>query len=89
MDCFANVWLPGAIDLFYESLTNHENAQLLQEKGKLLTKLFTSQGRTLYPSTKAAMNILGYNGGYVREPLLDLDKDNVKTIEIGLKELII
>lgn len=89
MDCFANVWLPGAIDLFYESLTNHENAQLLQDKGKLLTKLFTSQGRTLYPSTKAAMNILGYNGGYVREPLLDLDQDNVKTIEIGLKELMI
>ena len=89
MDCFANVWLPGAIDLFYESLTNHENAQLLQDKGKLLTKLFTSQGRTLYPSTKAAMNILGYNGGYVREPLLDLDQDNVKTIEFGLKELMI
>ncbi len=42
--------------------------------GIALTELFTSDGRTLYPATKAAMNHLGLpGGGAMRPPLRDLD----------------
>jgi 4-hydroxy-tetrahydrodipicolinate synthase len=59
----------------------------LQEIGNNLTELFTSGGKTLYPSTKAAMNILGFNGGYTRPPLNDLNKKLIKDLEKGLKQI--
>ena len=88
IDCFPNVWAPGCMDIFYKSKNgDHNEAIKLQEIGNHLTNLFTSDGRTLYPSTKAAMNILGFNGGFTRFPLNDLDKDLVKNLEKGLKQI--
>ena len=73
IDCFPNIWLPGAIDLYYAARDgrSHE-AERLQAIGRRLTDLCTSGGRTLYPSTKAAMNILGLPGGRPRPPLAAL-----------------
>jgi 4-hydroxy-tetrahydrodipicolinate synthase len=88
IDCFPNVWAPGCMDIFYKSKDgDHVEAMKLQEIGNNLTELFTSGGKTLYPSTKAAMNILGFNGGYTRPPLNDLNKILIKDLEKGLKQI--
>ena len=44
----------------------------LQATGRKLTELFTSDGRSLYPATKAAMRHLGYTAGEPRPPLRPL-----------------
>jgi len=88
IDCFPNVWAPGCMDIFYNSKNGaYAESMKLQEIGNNLTELFTSGGKTLYPSTKAAMNILGFNGGYTRPPLNDLDKNLIKDLEKGLKQI--
>ena len=88
IDCFPNVWAPGCMDIFYKAKDgDHVKAMKLQEIGNKLTELFTSEGKTLYPSTKAAMNILGFNGGFTRPPLNDLNKNLIKDLETGLKQI--
>ena len=88
IDCFPNVWAPGCMDIFFKSKNGaYTESMKLQEIGNNLTELFTSGGKTLYPSTKAAMNILGFNGGYTRPPLNDLDKNLIKDLEKGLKQI--
>ena len=88
IDCFPNVWAPGCMDIFYKAKDgDHVKAMKLQEVGNKLTELFTSDGKTLYPSTKAAMNILGFNGGFTRPPLNDLNKKLMKNLETGLKKI--
>ena len=88
IDCFPNVWAPGCMDIFFKSKNGaYAESMKLQEIGNNLTELFTSGGKTLYPSTKAAMNILGFNGGYTRPPLNDLDKNLIKDLEKGLKQI--
>ena len=88
IDCFPNVWAPGAFDLFYASKEGRqEEAAKLQEKGRRLTDLFTREGRTLYPSTKAAMNEMGFNGGALRPPLRPLNTTQIDGLMKGLDEL--
>ena len=88
IDCFPNVWAPGCMDIYFKSKNGaYAESMKLQEIGNNLTELFTSGGKTLYPSTKAAMNILGFNGGYTRPPLNDLDKNLIKDLEKGLKQI--
>ncbi len=88
IDCFPNVWAPGAIELFHAAKEGRtEEAARLQETGRRLTDLFTSQGRTLYPATKAAMNEMGFNGGAVRPPLRPLGTDQIDSLMKGLDEL--
>ena len=73
VDLFPNLWLPGAVDLFHAAkLGRFEEANALQETGRRLTDLFTSGGRSLYPSTKAAMAWLGLAAGDPRPPLRPL-----------------
>ena len=89
IDCFPNVWAPGCMEIFYKSKNgDHLEAMKLQETGHKLTELFTSEGRTLYPSTEAAMNILGFNGGHTRPPLTDLNKILIQNLEKGLKNIL-
>jgi dihydrodipicolinate synthase/N-acetylneuraminate lyase len=45
-----------------------EEAWELQRIGIALTELFTTEGRTLYPATKAAMNLQGLPGGGLPAP---------------------
>ena len=73
IDCFPNVWLPGALDLFHTAKAGRfDEANRLQETGRRLTDLFTSGGRSLYPATKSAMEYLGYTAGDPRPPLRPL-----------------
>jgi dihydrodipicolinate synthase/N-acetylneuraminate lyase len=90
IDCFPNVWAPGCLDLWHTVRAGRtDEAWSLQRTGIALTELFTSDGRTLYPATKAAMNHLGLpGGGAMRPPLRDLDGPQLKGLIDGLDTLL-
>jgi len=70
VDCFPNVWRPGGLDLWHAAAAGDlDRARLLQEMGMKLTRLVTSEGRTLYTATKAGRALMGYPGGLPRPPL--------------------
>ena len=89
IDCFPNVWVPGGLDLYYAARDGRlKEAEALQALGRQLTDLFTSDGRTLYPATKAAMDILGYaGGGAPRPPLRPLVGEPLEGLRRGLARL--
>ncbi len=89
IDCFPNVWQRGGLDLYFAAKAGEtEKAAELQAMGRRLTDLFTSEGRTLYPATKAAMDIMGLpGGGTPRRPLRKLAGEPLKGLEAGLKTL--
>ncbi|MBV8568670.1 MAG: dihydrodipicolinate synthase family protein [Methylobacteriaceae bacterium] len=89
VDCFPNVWPDGGGPL-YEAARRGDaaTAAKLQKTGRLLTDLFTSGGRTLYPATKAAMDMLGYpGGGRPRPPLRPTVGVPLDGLRRGLTEL--
>ena len=90
IDCFPNVWAPGCLDLWHTVRAGRtDEAWSLQRTGIALTELFTSDGRTLYPATKAAMNHLGLpGGGAMRPPLRDLEGPQLKGLIDGLDTLL-
>ena len=88
VDCFPNMWAPGGLDLFHAPRAGRiDEANRLQELGVKLTTLFTTGGRTLYPATKAAMELLGLPGGKLRPPLRPLGAEALAGLEAGLVEL--
>ncbi len=90
IDCFPNVWAKGCLDLWHATVAGRlDEAWELQQTGMELTDLFTSDGRTLYPATKAAMNLLDLpGGGLPRPPLLPLTGDALVGLSKGLKALL-
>ena len=89
IDCFPNVWTDGGRPL-YEAAKNgdRKRAADLQRTGRQLTDLFTSDGRTLYPATKAAMDLLGFpGGGRPRPPLRSTEGKQLEGLRNGLVEL--
>ena len=86
IDCFPNVWQRGGLDLYFAAKAGDtEKAAELQAMGRRLTDLFTSEGRTLYPATKAAMDMMGLpGGGTPRRPLRKLTGEPLKGLEAGL-----
>jgi dihydrodipicolinate synthase/N-acetylneuraminate lyase len=89
IDCFPNMWLPGGLDLYFAPKRGeHARAAEVQALGRRLTDLCTSGGRTLYPATKAAMDMLGVpGGGRPRAPLRALAGEPLAGLERGLKTL--
>ena len=89
IDCFPNVWSPGGLDLFFAPRRgDRAEAERVQALGRRLTDLFTSGGRTLYPATKAAMDMLGLpGGGKPRAPLRALEGEPLIGLERGLRDL--
>lgn len=90
IDCFPNVWAPGCLDMWHLARAGRtDEAWALQQTGIALTELFTSEGRTLYPATKAAMNYLNLpGGGAVRPPLRDLAGKERDGLLKGLDQLL-
>ncbi|MEM1236950.1 MAG: dihydrodipicolinate synthase family protein [Pseudomonadota bacterium] len=90
IDCFPNVWGPGCLDLWHATKAGRMGeAWALQETGIAMTHLFTSDGRTLYPATKAAMDYLGLaGGGPPRPPLRPLGGDALTGLHEGIDKLI-
>jgi 4-hydroxy-tetrahydrodipicolinate synthase len=89
IDCFPNVWT-GCIDLWAKAKAGDmDEAWRLQAIGQALTELFTSDGRTLYPATKAAMDHLGLpGGGRPRAPLAPLEGAALRDLCDGLDHLL-
>ncbi len=89
IDCFPNMWPKGGVDLYHAPKNGeHARAAELQALGRRLTDLCTSGGRTLYPATKAAMDMMGLpGGGKPRRPLRPLEGEALKGLEQGLKAL--
>jgi len=89
IDCFPNVWAPGCLDLWYATKDGRmDEAWALQQVGHDLTNLFVSGERTLYPSTKAAMEMLGFRAGPPRPPLRALEGEPLKELEEGVRRLV-
>ena len=86
IDCFPNVWAPGGLDLYHAARAGRlAEAERLQALGRQLTDLFTTGGRTLYPATKAAMDLLGLpGGGAPRPPLRPLAGEPGEGLRRGL-----
>ena len=89
IDCFPNMWSPGGLDLYHAvARGEHGRAAELQAMGRKLTDLCTSEGRTLYPATKAAMDMMGFpGGGKPRAPLRPLEGAPLAGLRRGLEEL--
>jgi len=89
VDCFPNVWPDGGRPLFDAAKNGDtKRAAELQKIGCLLTELLTSEGRTLYPATKSAMDLLGFpGGGNPRPPLRPLGAEQIEGLRKGLIEL--
>ena len=88
VDLFPNLWLPGAVELFHAAKAGRlEEASALQETGRLLTDLFISGGRSLYPATKAAMAYLGFAAGDPRPPLRPVAGESLLELHAGLAAL--
>lgn len=89
IDCFPNVWAPGCLDLWHKTQAGElETAWALQQTGIVLTEIFTTGGRTLYPATKAAMNHFGVpGGGHMRPPYRDLEDTPLTSLISELKQL--
>jgi 4-hydroxy-tetrahydrodipicolinate synthase len=89
IDCFPNVWSPGGLDLYFAPASGDRvKSAEVQALGRRLTDLFTSGGRTLYPATKAAMDMLGLaGGGKPRPPLRPVTGEPLEGLKTGLKTL--
>jgi 4-hydroxy-tetrahydrodipicolinate synthase len=89
VDCFPNVWADGGRPLFDAAKNgDRKRAAELQKIGRHLTDLFTAEGRTLYPATKAAMDLLGFpGGGRPRPPLRPIESKQLEGLRRGLIEL--
>jgi 4-hydroxy-tetrahydrodipicolinate synthase len=89
VDCFPNVWRRGGLDLYFAPARGDKaRAAEVQETGRRLTDLFVGGGRSLYPATKAAMDMLGLpGGGRPRPPLRPLAGEALSGLEKGLRAL--
>jgi len=89
IDCFPNVWAPGCLDLWHATKAGRmDEAWALQRIGIQLTQLFTAEGRTLYPSTKAIMDLLGVaGGGLPRPPMLALEGRQLTSLQEGFRAI--
>lgn len=89
IDCFPNVW-DGCLDIWHSTRAGRmDEAWELQRIGLEMTDLFTSGGRTLYPATKAAMNMLHLpGGGLPRPPLRALDGQALLGLQAGMDRLL-
>jgi 4-hydroxy-tetrahydrodipicolinate synthase len=90
IDCFPNVWAPGCLDLWHATRGGRmEEAWALQRVGIAMTELFTTGGRSLYPATKAAMNLQGLPGGGIpRPPLRELTGAPLQGLKTGMEALL-
>lgn len=89
IDCFPNVWTDCLKIWDTVKAGDMDKAWALQRTGLALTDLFTSDGRSLYPATKAAMDMQGFpGGGATRAPLEPLTGAPLDGLKEGMRALV-
>lgn len=88
IDTQANYWGPEAVEFYHAAHAGDlKRSRELQTKARALHELMLGNGRNLYCSIKAAMNVLGLPGGYPRLPLRPLNDDHMRELRDGLAKL--
>lgn len=89
IDCFPNAWT-DCMNLWHATVAGRmEEAWALQATGIAMTDLYTSNGRTLYPATKAVMNARSLPGaGSLRPPLRPLTGASLDELLAGMDQLV-
>ncbi|MDP6805238.1 MAG: 4-hydroxy-tetrahydrodipicolinate synthase [Rhodospirillales bacterium] len=86
IDTYSNIWPELTVELFRAIEAGDDaTAVPLQATGLEYRLFMTENGRTMYPATKAAMNIRGLPGGYPRLPLKPLGEPHLTELRDGLK----
>jgi dihydrodipicolinate synthase/N-acetylneuraminate lyase len=88
IDCFPNVWT-DCMEIWHATAAGRlDDAWALQTIGIAMTELYTANGRTLYPATKAVMNATGLpGGGALRPPLRSLTGASLDELMSGMAQL--
>lgn len=89
IDCFPNIWT-RLLDLWPLIRRGElDTAWQIQAHAQDMTRLLTSEGCTLYPATKAAMDYLNLpGGGAPRAPLAPLDGAALAGLHAGLDRIL-
>jgi len=81
VDTIPNFWGPESVEFFEAgSKGNMKRAMELQNRALTFRLLVNGNGRNMYCSTKAIMNMLGLPGGYPRKPLLPLGEPHLSEL---------
>ena len=88
IDTIPNLWGEEAVELYeVAAKADLPRARQLQEKALALRELVNGNGRNMYCSVKAGMNMLGLPGGHLRNPLRSLKEPHLSQIRDGLVAL--
>ncbi|MBS1301495.1 dihydrodipicolinate synthase family protein [Loktanella sp. SALINAS62] len=89
IDCFPNVWT-DCMQIWHATAAGRiDDAWALQRTGIAMTDLYTANGRTLYPATKAVMNANRLPGaGALRPPLRPLSGTSLEELLSGMEQLV-
>jgi len=88
IDTAPNLWGEESVELYGAAREGRlDRARALQAKALGIRELLNGNGRNMYCSLKAAMNIVGLPGGYPRKPLRPLAEPHLTEIRNGLESL--
>ena len=88
VDTSPNFWGAEAVEFFYAAKNGDMDRALeLQRKALGIRELVIGNGRNMYCSTKAIMNMLGLPGGYPRLPLRPLGEPHLTELRKGIESL--
>ncbi len=83
-----NYWPYESTEIYHATKRGDtELALSIQKKGLPLRQLIEGNGRYMYSSAKAAMNVLGLPGAYPRLPLRPLGEPHLTELREGLEHL--
>ena len=87
VDTIPNFWGPESVEFFEAgSKGNMKRAMELQNRALTFRLLVNGNGRNMYCSTKAIMNMLGLPGGYPRKPLLPLGEPHLSELKAEVEK---
>ncbi len=88
VDTSPNFWGEESVEFFNAARDgNMDRALELQAKALKIRDLVNGNGRNMYCSTKAIMNMLGLPGGYPRLPLRPLGEPHLTELRKGIESL--
>ena len=87
VDTYSNIWPELTVRLYNETMAgNDAKAQEIQKLGQEFRAFCDAQGN-MYATTKAAMTLRGFSGGYPRLPLRPVSDAKIAEMRKGLERL--